>query len=172
MARPTCWLIRAGERSRHAGRFVDHDVVALGWPNVDGLGNFRDMTTEEIRGVLSRAALIGTPGQDTTELVNFRDEVRTGDIVITPDARVREILVGEVAGDYEYRDPSPAADYKHVRRVHWLGAFDRESLPRHLATETNWQRSIRRLRHQDEWRVLAEGLRWRDVRSAQPRRRV
>ena len=152
---PTCWLIRAGESSRHARRFADHDVVAIGWSTTEGLGDLTGMSADEIRRCLDCDPIISSPGQDTAELLAFRDDVCVGDIVVTPDAQTAEVLFGEVAGGYEYRDPSPAADFKHVRRVRWYGRFDRQLLAVHLEAETRWRRTIRRLKHQAEWRAMA-----------------
>jgi len=36
-----CWLIRAGQQSRHAVRFATQDVVAIGWSDIDGLKDLR-----------------------------------------------------------------------------------------------------------------------------------
>jgi predicted Mrr-cat superfamily restriction endonuclease len=155
MSEQTCWLLRAGEGSRHARRFADEDVVAVGWPDVDGLGDLTAMSDSAIRECLRRHGAIASPDQDAAELLAFRDGISVGDIVITPDAQTREVLFGEVTGGYEYRDPSPAADYKHVRQVRWYGRFERDFLPADLAAESGWRRTIRRLGHQAEWRTIA-----------------
>lgn len=119
----TCWLIRAGERSRHARRFADEDVVAVGWGDVDGLGDLSAMSDSAIRECVGRHEAIASPDQDAAELLAFRDGVSVGDIVVTPDAQTREVLFGEVIGGYEYRDPSPAADYKHIHRCAGTGGW-------------------------------------------------
>lgn len=153
---PTCWLIRAGERSRHARAFVNGSVVAVGWPDIEGLGDLRTLSTADIHAALRTAAHIKRPDQDAAELTAFRDDVRVGDIVITPDATTREALVGVVTGDYDYRDPSPTGDYLHVRDVKWFSRIDRTTLDEDLDKALRWRRTIRRLGDQDRWLVIAE----------------
>ncbi len=34
-----------------------------------------------------------------------------------------------MSGDYEYRAEAPVADFKHVRKVDWLGRRNRDELP-------------------------------------------
>lgn len=155
-AQPTCWLIRAGESSRHARRFADHDIVAVGWPTTEGLQDLTGMSAGEIRACLDRDPTIAAAAQDAAELLAFRDELAVGDIVVTPDAQTAEVLFGEVTGGYEYRDPSPAEDFKHVRQVRWYGRIDRQLLPVDLEAETRWRRTIRRLKHQAEWRSMTD----------------
>ena len=168
---PTCWLIRAGERSRHARRFADHDVLAVGWSDVDGLGDLTEMSEAAIRQCLRQHRAIASPDQDAAELLAFRDGVSVDDIVITPDALTREVLFGEVTGGYEYLDPSPAADYKHIRQVRWYGRMDRDLLPANLAAEAGWRRTIRRLGHQDQWRALAARVQAGEGRAVKSRGR-
>lgn len=116
MSEPAAWLIRAGQRSRHARLFADHDVVALGWADVPGLGDLRVLASATIRERLEAAPHIASPEQDAAELLVFRDEIRVGDLVITPDAPAGEILVGEMTSGYDFRDPSPVGDYRHLLR--------------------------------------------------------
>jgi predicted Mrr-cat superfamily restriction endonuclease len=153
MADPSCWLIRAGERSRLATQFEAHGVVAVGWPNVEGLRDLRTLSEAEIRARLERHH-IHTPGRDARELLSFRDDVRIGDIVVTPDARTREVLLGVIAGGYEFRDPSPADDYRHVRATEWMDRVPRDAIAPDVVKELNWQRAIRRLRHEEVWRAI------------------
>ena len=89
---PVAWLVRAGERSRHAGRFAAASVIAIGWPNVDGLGDLRGVEIITIVDLL-RAATVFSPGADAAELLAFRDDIRIGDVVITPDSPARDVLV-------------------------------------------------------------------------------
>jgi predicted Mrr-cat superfamily restriction endonuclease len=152
---PTCWLIRAGEESRHARTFVDRKVVTLGWPDIDGLHDLTGMSREEIKTALRAADHIKRSEQDAAELLTFRDDVAIGDIVITPDAKTREALVGVVTGEYEYRDPSPTGDYHHVRDMTWYRRVHRDDLDPVLVKELNWRRTIRELGNQEQWLAIA-----------------
>ena len=159
MTEPTAWLIRAGQRSRHARPFADHDVVALGWGDVPGLGDLRTLPAATIRERLLAVPHIASPEQDAAELLAFRGRSPLGDLVVTPDAPAGDVLIGEVTGGYDFQDPSPVGDYRHIRPVRWYGRFDRQLLPVELGRETAWRRTIRRLGHQNQWRSLAARVR-------------
>lgn len=159
MSADTVWLVRAGEDSRHATRFAASSVIAVGWPNIDGLRDLRGLSGAEILRLLRLAPTVSSPEADAGELLAFRDEIEIGDIVVTPDATQRDVLVGEVTGDYQYLDPSPADDYRHVRTVTWFGRWDRDLLPDHLRRETNYRRTLRRLTNRNEWMGFAESMR-------------
>jgi restriction system protein len=54
--------------------------------------------------------------------------MRIGDTVLTPDKRTREVLVGEVVGEYRY-DPSLTEEaYPQVRDVRWSGRIARDDM--------------------------------------------
>lgn len=164
-----CWLVRAGERSRHARRFADHDIIAIGWPNVAGLEDLRSMSEQDIFQCLHLSPGIATPEADAKELLSFRDDMSIGDIVITPDAVTGDVLIGEIGGEYCYLANSPAVDYHHIRRVQWYGRWSRDLLAPDLATETKWRRTIRLLdAHQHEWSALAESVRLGEGRAVRP----
>lgn len=155
----TVWLVRAGEDSRHAARFAASNVIAVGWPNIEGLRDLRRLTEADILGLLRVAPTVSSPEADAGELLSFRDQIHIGDVVVTPDATQRDVLVGEVTSDYEYLDPSPAGDYRHVRSVTWFGRWDRDLLPDHLRRETNYRRTLRRLTNRSDWLNFAETMR-------------
>jgi len=162
----TGWLIRAGEDSRHAREFADNNVVAVGWPTIEGLYDLRGLSHAQILGLLVDSGKSTTPEADANELLAFRDDVAVGDLVVTPDANTRELLIGRVTGAYEYRLPSPAGDYRHVRSMRWIGRWDRDFAPEPLARELRYRRTIRRLTDQEGWAALADRIEAGEGRSA------
>jgi predicted Mrr-cat superfamily restriction endonuclease len=154
----TCWLIRAGERSRHAARFASENVVAIGWPDVEGLGDLRSLDAPEIKGLLRAAgATARLADSDAAELLAFRDVVALGDVVIAPDGPMRDVLIGEITGEYDYLDPSPCDDFHHVRTVRWYGRVAKDALPAELEQDTKYRRTLRRLEtHDEEWSAIAK----------------
>lgn len=161
----TGWLIRAGEDSRHAREFADNNVVAIGWPNIEGLDDLQGLSRAQILGRLVESRKSTTPEADANELLAFRDDVTVGDLVVTPDATTRDLLIGRVIGAYEYRVPSPAGDYRHVRSVRWIGRWDRDLAPEPLARELRYRRTIRRLTDQEGWAALADRIEAGEGRS-------
>jgi predicted Mrr-cat superfamily restriction endonuclease len=154
----TCWLIRAGERSRHAPLFASENIVAVGWPDVEGLDDLRLLDQIEIKGLLRAAgATARLADADAAELVAFRDTMAVGDVVVAPDGPARDVLIGEVTGEYDYLDPSPCADFHHVRTVRWYGRVAKDMLAEDLEKETKYRRTLRRLEeHDEEWTAIAK----------------
>jgi predicted Mrr-cat superfamily restriction endonuclease len=67
-------------------------------------------------------------------------------------------VIGRVTGGYEYRDPSPAGDYHHVRSVRWLRRWPRDQIAEELLAELRYRRTIRQLTHQQEWAAIVDRL--------------
>jgi hypothetical protein len=148
------WLIRAGEKNKHAEVFLSSGIVAVSWSNVEGLGDVSKLTTNEVRQIFA-ASELPRPEQHSAQLLQFRDAVAVGDVVFTPTAN-REVLIGEILGPYEWLEHSPTADYRHTRTTRWDGCLQRDHLYEHMAKELNWRSTMRLLTYQEEWRALAE----------------
>ena len=158
---PTVWIIRAASGSRLAEAFEDNGVVAIGWPDL--VGDLKPLSLWQVVAALEQAGL-PTPDQDADELITFRDQVMTGDLVVTPDTPNREFLVGKVTGAYEFRPSSPIVDledgaYRHIRTMDWWGRGDRGLLAAHLKKDLGYRRTLRRLPGTGEWTRIAEGVR-------------
>ena len=111
-----------------ADAFAAYGIVALSWAGIRGLGDLRGLRKSEIVRLM-KASQVSVPGADTAELLNFLDDVEVGDIVVTPDAISREVLIGEVIGEYDHRDPSPAGDSRHIQDMRRYGRLQRDHLP-------------------------------------------
>jgi len=152
----TVWLVRAGEHSRLVREFARNGVIALGWSRIPGLGDLEGLDRDEIAGLIAVSGRTQTPAADAGELLAFRDTMKIGDLVVTPDSTTREVLIGHVTGDYQYLDPSPAGDYHHVRSVTWLRRWPRDRIGEELLVELRYRRTIRQLTHRQEWAAIVE----------------
>jgi restriction system protein len=151
------WLVRAGGESKHALAFANAHAIAVGWNDIPGLADLRDLESAEVEALLANAPAVRTVGADLQELLLFRDVLQPGDLVVTPDAQVRQIMIGEITGPYEYRADDPVGDYHHVRSAKWFGRILRNSLAPGLSQDTNYRRTIRRLdAHAADWQELAQ----------------
>ncbi len=126
----TIWVVRAGRGRAPRERVCRPNCAAIGWGDVGDLSG-------RVRAALTRAVRDHYPEQRSAGgtagiLWRFANEMRPGDLVITPDSETRELHVGEVTGDYEHRDPAPIEAYPHVRPVAWREHFSRDLLPRRL----------------------------------------
>ena len=59
----------------------------------------------------------------TGQLFRFVNEIQNSDLVLTPIRATRQVLIGEIAGDYQYDPQALSADYPNVRPVKWLTEF-------------------------------------------------
>jgi restriction system protein len=155
------WIIRAGHSGSLADTFVSEGVVGLGW--ADLVGDLRRYDRYDLTEALT-AAGVATPDQDAEELLNFRDQVIGGDLVVVPDTAAREVVVGRITGPYEFRPDTPVVEdddgpYAHLRAVEWWGRDSRDALPEHLRKELNGRRVIHRLPSARAWTEVAEQLR-------------
>jgi hypothetical protein len=117
------WVVRAGERARHADDFRSGFFIAIGFEDFFP-GDLGSVTEPELR---SRAS---DPAQrnSASQLAAFAYHLDLGDYVIVPLLpKERSYLVGQVTGPYMHVAPPPRSG-SHRRTVTWLGAFPREGL--------------------------------------------
>ena len=159
MTSSTVWLVRAGSGAEHIAGFIAGGFVSIGWAGIPGLDDLREHDEDDIEALL-RAADVTQPGADLRELLDFRDGIRVGDVVVTPDTPARDLLFGDVVGVYEF-SPSPAVgDHRHVRQVQWRGRWSRDLVEESFdRTTRHYQRTVLKLPHQAAWLQLAERLR-------------
>lgn len=122
-------MVRAGKGGLHADAFEKHGIVALG---VERVPSVTDLSQEEIvKHAVSRPDVNPARARGhAAMLYRFANEMHVGDLVLTPDATDASVLVGRVAGDYEYRDEAPIPNQKHIRHVEWFGRIERDDLSR------------------------------------------
>jgi len=166
------WIVRAGEDSRLAEGFATAGAIAIGWNDIPGLDDLRDIDQRGIEKLLrAEGRSAGVASADAREMIDFREGIQINDVVVTPDSPAREILVGDVSGEYEYRPDAPLGDYRHVRTVNWVGRLGRDNLPAELHQDTRYRRTIRLLdARPDEWLALAAEMRAGDPVSVLARR--
>jgi len=102
----SAWAVRA-DAPDALGAMLAHGVVALASRDGDEAPSRR--------------------GKRHRVLDRFRAEIAPGDVVVVPLAE-REVLVGEVAGDYEWRHLAPLKPVHHVRPARWRGFVPRAAL--------------------------------------------
>jgi restriction system protein len=116
----TFWGIHAGKTGDAESLFEKHNVVALGWHEMADLSHLN--TREEFKAAVAKTYPNKKPGaipNNAGQLYRFVHELKSGDIVVFPLKRTREIWLGEVKGEYEY-DPALEPRYPHIRKVEWV----------------------------------------------------
>jgi hypothetical protein len=119
------WGIRGGEDGRLVDRYLDGGYIAVAFPE---LGDGRRMERHVILRTLERAEVPDPPGA-ANRFHSFMQAISVGDPVLMPDAGRKEVVVGIVAGDYEFHEHVPPSEGRHRRTVRWVGRHDRDALP-------------------------------------------
>ncbi len=120
------WVVRAGSGGVLADDFEKRTIVAIDFSfrrDVSGLRSQRALLSELEREhqTMKRGRLVNWASQ----LHKFANDVREGDLVLTPIAETREIMIGTCAGGYEFRADE---QLPHVRRVTWRRRVSRDAL--------------------------------------------
>ena len=125
------WVVRAGGGGVHADEFEKAGITAIGFSEFSvkkGVSHLksRDAFLAELAREhpnMKKGRLINWASQ----LYRFVNEIEEGDLILTPVADTREILVGECAGQYRY-DPSRKGYLPHTRSVKWTKRISRDEL--------------------------------------------
>jgi hypothetical protein len=119
------WIIRGGEGNRLIDEFIDAGVIGLGYPSVP---DARRVDRWDIERILEAE---GSPAVDlhAAMLISFVHEVVVGDAVIMPDTPRGDVVIGVIAGPYEFHPEIDPHRHRHRRRVEWLGRHPRNELP-------------------------------------------
>ena len=121
MANPQVWVVRAGVYNEIAGEVKKASVVAIGWSK---MGNLMQLSNREDFKKCYRSKYPEDSGvkvgMGAGQVYRFVKEIQTGDIVITPIAVSREVLIGEVVGNYVFDPQVISKHYPNIRKVKWL----------------------------------------------------
>src|SRR5438105_4695519 len=104
--------------------FLQKSFIGIGWPEAGDLRSippnreafkklFADRYPDWSRGLKINSA---------SQLFRFVHEMKAGDLAIYRSKVDREVHIGRITGDYEYK-PELHGEYVNVRRVEWLGSY-------------------------------------------------
>lgn len=125
---PNTWMVRAETGGQLFEFFKEKSVVAIGWADIGSLDDLAGR--EEIAAALTREWPDWKPrtlSMNTGQLFRFRNEIKTGDRVVTYDPSRRQYLIGTVSGDYRF-DEGVDEQYANIRPVTWDGEVSRDLL--------------------------------------------
>jgi len=112
----------------YAQDFQRAGVVAVGGGEI---GSVEGVARNEIRQRLEKRDAESAPWGN--QLYRFANEIKTGDLVITPDGSTRQLLLGDVTGDYEFLTEGVGGEqFRHAHQVHWQGRQSRDVLDRRV----------------------------------------
>ncbi len=154
--------------------FESTGTVALAWVAAPGLQDAGGLDRAAIIASLRPvgAAAVAAAEAFADDLIGFRDEMRTGDIVVTVDAESHQLLVGETTGGYEHRVDDGTGRHHHIRPVEWYGRYqrdDRTNLTVEMEALTHVGARFMALVPVEAWTSFAAGVRERPPVPAVPR---
>src|SRR6266542_3556349 len=119
MAEPTLWGMHAGRTGDADTLFLQHNVIAVGWQDFGDLSahKTREQYRDHYAKVYPQSKLQGV-ATSAGQLYRFVREMKVGDLVVYPSRATREVHIGRVTGEYQYR-PDSHAHYPNQRPVQW-----------------------------------------------------
>ena len=122
------WVVRAGSDNEAIEAFQAHGVVAYGGPKMGDLRLLSDRNAILARIQEVYPSSLGAMRNWVGQHWRISRDIQVGDLVLTPVQATREVLIGEVLGDYDFR-PDLIPSYPHVRKVQWKNKVSRLAFP-------------------------------------------
>jgi restriction system protein len=120
------WMVRAGEGGFLINEFIENNLVAIGWNELQDLNQYSDVATlkEAFRSTYPECK-DGKVNISAGQIFRFLYEFSIGEYVITYNPSERVYWVGELVSKY-FR--SEEVEYFNQRSVTWKGKVNRDDL--------------------------------------------
>lgn len=159
MSEKTVWGIHAGRTGDADSLFLKKNFVALGWLDMGDIGKLapdREAFKEKVKATYPDWKPGKVPNA-AGQLYRFVHEMKVGDLIVYPSKRDRQIHIGEVIGEFQYR-PELQDSYPQTRSVKWLKHVPRTAFSQGALYETGSAMSFFQIRnYADEFRTALEG---------------
>lgn len=119
----TLWLMRAGKHGEYEERFFRDERIYLSWEVPVDMT--KSKVKSDLRQIVSKHdenASAKKLAHHTGQIWAFIDQMRPGDLVVTPRKHKASIAIAEIIGPCEYDASSSSSVFRHSRRVKWLNA--------------------------------------------------
>jgi len=118
--------VRADKHGEQEEGALENNIVTIEWndlPNLSKIGTKGQLEKlyDETYGPKKKAHVSNVTGQ----IWSFLKKINRGDLVALPLKRKSGIIIGEITGDYEFREIQ--SNIKHIRNVKWIRTFPRSS---------------------------------------------
>lgn len=148
MSERTVWGIHAGRTGDADSLFLKKNFVALGWLDMGDIGQLpadREAFKDKVRETYPDWRPGQIPGS-AGQLYRFVHEMKVGDLIVYPSKRDRQIHIGEIVGEFEYR-PDLQDSYPQTRPVKWLKHVPRTLFSQGALYETGSAMSFFQIRN-------------------------
>ena len=116
----TIWVCKGGKRGQRESRFIENNLVAIGWGDLDDLSKIK--TRSDLRSLyenISPDASKGRAANHVGQIYAFLTKVKMGELIIVPMKTSNTIWIGKVKSEYQFRTDL-GSDMKHTRQVTWI----------------------------------------------------
>ena len=118
------FLIRAGKDAEQLDPMRHAGIIGLG---IETVGDVRGMAPLDIEQAIAAGGSSAGTAALRSILQVFANDLRLGDLVVSPNPRRHEVWVAVVTGGYEYSDQPAVPHVPHTRAAEWLGWLDRDA---------------------------------------------
>lgn len=109
------WIYAPGSKAFLWEECYNKNIIVLGWDEIGDYNQYK--TKEEINQALINNDRGDNPVNQTLAVLDFKDNVSIGDIIIVKDGMSKILGYGIVLSDYYYDDKRDS--YRNVRKVEW-----------------------------------------------------
>lgn len=122
------WVIHISNQKQAAERAQEEGFICIGWTRIGDLSRYT--SPEELRAAYERAfpdKSAASVGASYMQVYRFAHEMEIGDPVVYPIKGSRDVLIGKIAGDYEWSQDEELVELhsNNVRRVEWVKRLPR-----------------------------------------------
>jgi predicted Mrr-cat superfamily restriction endonuclease len=150
----TTWLVRCGDEGRYVDEAVRDGIITVDFREA---ADVTGLPVEEIETQLAGSKSRTTTSRLAEMLFAFANEIDEGDAIICSDRARRQVVIGRIAGPYEWVEDTPANQQHHTRRITWLARWGWDDLPETVRnTVLHYQRTVLKFPDQEAALMLAE----------------
>jgi restriction system protein len=155
------WVVHIGNDQRIAERAQAEGFVCIGWKTMGDLASLD--TPEKMKAAFERSYPNKSPASVRAtymQLFRFAHEMQPGEPVVYPIKGSRDILLGKIAGPYEWSSDTDLHEqnYRNLRRVKWIKRVPRVTFSQQALRSFGSFSSVTLSDdHLDEFRAVVRG---------------
>src|SRR5581483_9886547 len=112
------WMVRAGDDNQLAPLVEKKKAVAIGWWEMGDMSGLKTRDEFKERYVKTYPDYSSSRvNVNAGQVYRFARKISIGDYALTYDKSVRELLIGIVRGDMEYKPDVFGKEHPNIRRV-------------------------------------------------------
>jgi restriction system protein len=159
MAEKVIWGIHAGSEGEADNLFIKTKTIAIGWHHIGDLAKYKDR--DEYKKILQQTykdMSLGAIRNTAGIFYRFVYEMQTGDVVVYPSKRSKQVYIGEVKSDYKFQ-PNFDKEFPNQRDIVWKRNYPRTRFSQQALYEIGSALALFQVRnYAEEFLSAIEGL--------------